>query len=143
MIIPDTNLLLFAVNEHYEQHDSARNWWKETLYHREVGLPLVVQLGFLRIGCNERIFHPPASVFLLIERLELWLALPNVRSIEPGPRHYTLMSSLLESRKNSYPGSRLTDFHLAALAMEHRATLCSNDQGFADYAGLTWDDPLG
>jgi len=129
MIIPDTNLLLFAVNEHYEQHDSARNWWKETLYHREVGLPLVVQLGFLRIGCNERIFHPPA--------------LPNVRSIEPGPRHYTLMSSLLESRKNSYPGSRLTDFHLAALAMEHRATLCSNDQGFADYAGLTWDDPLG
>ncbi|RKX35087.1 MAG: type II toxin-antitoxin system VapC family toxin [Verrucomicrobia bacterium] len=142
MIIPDTNLLLFAVNEHYEQHDSARAWWKEVLTNREVGLPLVVQFGFLRIGSNERIYHPPASVFLLMERLELWLALPNVRSIQPGPRHYALMSNLLEDRKNSYPGSRLTDFHLAALAMEHRATLCSNDQGFADYTGLSWNDPL-
>jgi toxin-antitoxin system PIN domain toxin len=143
MIIPDTNLLLFAVNEHYAQHEPARKWWKETLSNREVGLSLVVQLGFLRIGSNERIFHPPASVFLLMERLELWLALPNVRSIQPGPRHYTLMSRLLESRNNSYPGSRLTDFHLAALAIEHRATLCSNDRGFADFAGLAWDDPLG
>ena len=47
MIIPDTNLLLFAVNEHYEQHGSARKWWKAALANREIGLPLVVQLGFL------------------------------------------------------------------------------------------------
>lgn len=36
----------------------------------------------------------------------------------------------------------MTDAQLAALAIEHRATLHSNDTDFARFAGLSWANPL-
>jgi uncharacterized protein len=35
-----------------------------------------------------------------------------------------------------------TDAHLAALAIEHGALLCSCDADFSRFAGLRWVDPL-
>ncbi|MGH9164539.1 MAG: PIN domain-containing protein [Acidimicrobiales bacterium] len=35
-----------------------------------------------------------------------------------------------------------TDAHLAALAIEHGAELCSCDVDFSRFAGLRWSDPL-
>lgn len=142
MIIPDVNLLLYSINEHYPEHDGARRWWIDVLRHREVGMPLVVQLGFLRIGSNDRIFNPPASVVLLMERIDLWMGLPNVRAIQPGPRHFDILHKLVEAQDDSYPGSRVTDYHLAALAIEHGATLFTHDREFDRFAGLRWRDPL-
>jgi predicted nucleic acid-binding protein len=34
------------------------------------------------------------------------------------------------------------DVHLAALAIEHGLTLCSNDRGFAQFPKLHWMNPL-
>ena len=34
------------------------------------------------------------------------------------------------------------DAHLAALATEHQATLCSTDADFARFPGLKWESPL-
>ncbi len=34
------------------------------------------------------------------------------------------------------------DAHLAALAIEHGATLCSADEDFGRFPGLVWMDPL-
>jgi predicted nucleic acid-binding protein len=40
--------------------------------------------------------------------------------------------------------SRLvSDAHLAALAIEHGLTVCSNDGDFAKFPGLKWQNPLG
>jgi predicted nucleic acid-binding protein len=36
----------------------------------------------------------------------------------------------------------VTDAHLAALAIEHGAVLCSADADFSRFAGLTWVNPL-
>ena len=35
-----------------------------------------------------------------------------------------------------------TDAHLAALAVEHQAELCSTDADFARFPGLRWRNPL-
>jgi predicted nucleic acid-binding protein len=35
-----------------------------------------------------------------------------------------------------------TDAHLAALAIEHGAELCSTDVDFSRFAGLHWTNPL-
>jgi predicted nucleic acid-binding protein len=40
-------------------------------------------------------------------------------------------------------GNLTTDAHLAALAIEHGAELCSSDTDFSRFAGLRWADPLG
>jgi len=39
-------------------------------------------------------------------------------------------------------GNDLNDAWLAALAIEHGATLVSTDTGFARYPGLTWQNPV-
>jgi uncharacterized protein len=36
----------------------------------------------------------------------------------------------------------VTDAHLAALAIEHNATLYSNDSDFGRFSGLKWVNPL-
>jgi predicted nucleic acid-binding protein len=41
------------------------------------------------------------------------------------------------------PAGHLTgDAHLAALAIEHGAVVCSSDTDFARFTGLRWVDPL-
>ncbi len=35
-----------------------------------------------------------------------------------------------------------TDAHLAALAIEHQAEICSTDSDFARFPGLLWKNPL-
>lgn len=39
-------------------------------------------------------------------------------------------------------GNLTTDAHLAALALEHGAELCSLDPDFSRFPGLRWLDPL-
>jgi uncharacterized protein len=39
-------------------------------------------------------------------------------------------------------GNITTDAHLAALAIEHSAQLCSADTDFGRFRGLRWTNPL-
>lgn len=39
-------------------------------------------------------------------------------------------------------GNLVPDAFLAALAIEHRATLVTSDRGFARFPGLAWTPPL-
>jgi hypothetical protein len=39
-------------------------------------------------------------------------------------------------------GNLTSDAHLAALAIEHGAELCSLDSDFARFPGLNWRNPL-
>ena len=60
--------------------------------------------------------------------------------LHPGPRHAELLSELLEPLGTA--GNLTTDAHLAALALEHRAELCSADADFSRFPGLRWSNPL-
>jgi predicted nucleic acid-binding protein len=67
--------------------------------------------------------------------------LSQVSILNPGPRHLELLETLLIQAGTT--GNLVTDAHLAALAIEHHCVLCSNDQDFARFDGLTWKNPLG
>ena len=60
--------------------------------------------------------------------------------VHPGDRHAIVLRGLLASR--GMAGNLVSDAHLAALAIEHGAELCSCDTDFARFAGLRWVDPL-
>ena len=65
---------------------------------------------------------------------------PPVIVIDSGPRHRTILRGLLSI---SGTGGNLTsDAHLAALALEHRAELCSFDRDFLRFPDLKWLNPL-
>jgi predicted nucleic acid-binding protein len=64
VIIPDLNVLLYAVDADSLRHQAARTWLVGAVNSgREVvGLPLVVRLGFLRLSTNPRVFPKPLAV---------------------------------------------------------------------------------
>lgn len=56
---------------------------------------------------------------------------PNVDVLTPGARHLEILDELLRTLGTA--GNLTTNAHLAALALEHRGELCSNDADFARF----------
>lgn len=141
MKLPDLNLLLYAIDEEAPRHERARSWLEETLSGTEaVGFAWMVMLGFVRISTNPAIFEQPLSVVQALDSVDGWLAQPCASAIAPTTRHPSLLRELLEPLGTA--GNLTSDAHLAALAIEHGAELCSCDTDFARFEGLRWRDPL-
>ena len=70
-----------------------------------------------------------------------WLSRPNVGLVQPTRRHLEVLGEM--ARAGKARGPLLTDAHLAALAVEHGATLCTSDRDFTRFPGLRLEDPLG
>lgn len=141
MLIADLNLLLYATNLDAPQHDRARRWWESAVGGDEVvGLAWVVILGFVRLATNPRIMSSPLTLAQALAVVAGWLAQPVVRVVEPTERHWGILKQLLED--NGAAGNLTSDAHLAALAIEHGATLCSADRDFARFAQLRWNNPV-
>lgn len=60
--------------------------------------------------------------------------------MHPGGKHATLLRRLVEPFGTG--GNLTTDAHLAALAIEHGAELCSADADFSRFPSLRWTNPL-
>ncbi|HNQ88200.1 MAG TPA: PIN domain-containing protein [Verrucomicrobiota bacterium] len=141
MILPDLNLLLYAYNPHTLQHEAARRWWEGAMNGDElIGLPLEVAFGFIRVATNPRL--GPARVALADARrvVESWLDLPQARVLSAGARHFTRVMDLMTAAMAA--GPVLSDAILAVYAIEHRATLFTNDGDFGRFPGLKWENPL-
>jgi uncharacterized protein len=141
MKIVDLNILLYAVNRDAEQHASARKWVDDILGGDElVGLPWIVLLGFLRIATNPRVFPKPLKPSDALAVVDAWLDQPAVVALAPGDGHWTILERLLAN--GGIGGNGTSDAHLAAIAIEHGAELCSADADFRRFEGLRWSNPL-
>jgi toxin-antitoxin system PIN domain toxin len=141
MILIDVNILLYAYDTSAPQHPAARRWLEEVLSQPEpVLLPWATILVFLRIATSPRILQHPLSISEAVETVDSWLALPNVAVVDAGERHWHILRDLLPASQSR--GPLVPDAHLAALAIEHGAVLCSNDRDFARFQGLRVKDPL-
>lgn len=141
MKLLDANLLIYAANQAAPRHEAARSWVNHTLSGSEtVALPWSVLLAFLRITTNPRVMQPPLSAAEAMSYVVGWLGVPSVTTPAPTSRHPVVLLQLLEA--TGVGGNLVSDAHLAALAVEHGATLCSCDTDFARFPGLDWLDPL-
>lgn len=141
MILPDVNLLVFAVDATSPFHARARAWWEGVLSSpRRVGLTYPSILGFVRLTTHRRVFASPLRIDEALGYVNGWLEQPNVSILLPTERHWQRLSQVL--RALGAGGNLTTDAHLAVLALEHGCTLQSNDADFARFAGLQWEDPL-
>jgi toxin-antitoxin system PIN domain toxin len=139
--IPDLNLLLYAVDDSTPAHDAALRWWNATLSGSEtVGLPWTVLLGFVRLTTNPRIVRSPMTPAAALDYVDRWLAHPATTVVDPTPRHARVLRDLLD--RSGTGGNLVADAHLAALAIEHGAELCSADRDFGRFPGLRWVNPL-
>ena len=141
MIVPDVNLLVYAHLAAFHEHAKAKVWWEGALNGTTpVGIAAPALFGFVRLATHRRVHEPPMSVEVALGHVESWLARPHVQLLLPGPRHLQLAFQLL--RKLGAAANLTTDVQLAALALEHRAELASNDADFGRFPGLRWVNPL-
>jgi uncharacterized protein len=136
----DANVLLYAVNEADPQHERARTWLDASLGKREaVGFAWVVILAFLRIATRPEVFPRPLTVEEATSTVSYWLGQPSAVSVDPTPRHLSILAGLL--RDSGAGGNLVTDAHLAALALDHQATVVTFDRDFARFEGVKWEAP--
>ena len=141
MIVPDTNLLVFAYNDGSPQHNDARRCWEELIDGNEVvGLPWVVTTGFVRLMANPSFVDSPLTPAAAADHVWDWLQFSHVTPIEPGPGHLVFFRQCL-----SVPGSGsnlVPDAHIAALAMEYDAEVHSADRDFERFPWVRWRNPI-
>ncbi len=141
MKLPDVNLLLYAYDSRSARHGPAREWLQQTLSGAEtVAMTWIVLLAFVRLSTRAAVVERPLDVDAAIGLVESWLAQPCVTVVNPTERHAALLRQLLLPLGAA--GNLTSDAHLAALAIEHGALLCSCDSDFSRFAGLRWVDPL-
>ncbi len=142
MILPDVNLLLYAYDSRSTRHAPARDWLQRTLSGAEtVGMSWLVLLAFIRLSTRAVVVERPLSADAAVGLVESWLAQPCVTVVNPTERHAPVLRELLHPLGTA--GNLTSDAHLAALAIEHGAVLCSCDSDFSRFSGLRWVDPLG
>jgi hypothetical protein len=139
--IPDLNLLMYAVDRDAPDHAAALDWWNLTLSGSEtVGLAWSVLLGFVRLTTNARVVRSPLTPEAALDYLDRWLGHPVTTVVDPTGRHAQVLRDLLAGTGTA--GNLVADAHLAALAIEHGAELCSADRDFGRFPGLRWSNPL-
>lgn len=141
MILPDVNLLVYAYNAAAPHHGRARDWWEDLMSRQApVGLAWAVVFGFVRLVTHPSVLADPLPPDRALDRVDEWFDCENVFVLEPGPRHLQIARGLFA--ETGVAASLTTDTHLAALAIEHRVELHSNDRDFERFPGLRFHNPL-
>jgi hypothetical protein len=97
-------------------------------------------MAFLRVTTNSSIFPHAYTIAEASQIVSEWLARPTVDILLPSVRHWTILHELLE--RGQVRGPLVSDAHVAALAIEHGATLYTTDRDFARFPGLKWTNPI-
>ena len=141
MIVPDINLLVYAYNEDAPQYQAALTRWIGLLNGTEsVGMPWAVSTGFVRVISNPSAVRSPLSALEAVDHVRHWLAYRHVTPISPGAGHLEFFRQNLAV--SGLGSSKVTDAHIAGLAVEHGAEIHSADSDFSKFPGLHWHNPL-
>ena len=124
-----------------EQHEASRAWLEAVLLAPDlVRFAWLTLWAFLRIATNPRAFERPLSTTEAEAAISSWLDQPAVGILEPGERHWDILRSVV--REGQAAGPLVMDAVLAAIALEHGATVCTTDRDFSRFSGLRWANPL-
>lgn len=140
MILPDVNVLLYAVNSASEQHRAALKALTEAFAGpRGVAFAWIVLLAFLRLSTRRGIFPKPLTVEDALRVIAHWLDHPQAQVVHPTPRHREVLGRFLVTAGTG--GNLTTDAHIAALAIEHGAAVLTFDRDFEHFAGVQCQVP--
>jgi len=141
VIVLDANILLYAYDASSPHNAAARAWLESTVANEgDVRLGVATMLAFIRIATDPRVYAAPMDAAEAIGLVAELLALPNVSLAVPGDRHWAVLAETAIAGQAR--GPMLMDAHLAALALEHGATLATSDRDFRRFPGLRLVDPL-
>lgn len=135
MHLPDVNVLLYAVNPSAAQHKVAKSAIEQALGSAAgMGIAWTALLGFIRLTTRTGIFAKPLTSEQALYVTRGWLEHPQAQILNPTDQHHAVLARLLIG--TGMAGNLTTDAHLAALAIEHGATLLTFDRDFERFPGL-------
>jgi toxin-antitoxin system PIN domain toxin len=141
VILVDANLLLYAYDPRAREHERSRAWLEAVLSGPDlVRFAWVTVWAFLRIATSPRVFERPLSVQEAEAAVSEWLAQPVAGILEPGERHWEVLRATL--RQGQASGPLVMDAVLAAIAIEHGATIFTTDRDFSRFADVKTMNPL-
>ena len=141
MILIDANLLLYAYDSESPHHEAARTWLETAMSSgHPLRFALITLLAFVRIASDRRIYTRPLSPAETCSLIEQWLSRSNVRLLQPGPRAWRLLKAMCEDGQAR--GAMVMDAHLAALAMEHGASIATSDRDFLRFPNIKIVNPV-
>ncbi len=141
MILLDANVLIYAIDADSPHHRPARRWLENALSGtRPVGLAWIVILAFLRLTTRPGILRKPLPPERAMAFVDEWLGQPSVGAVSPGQGHWAILRKLL--RDSGTAGNLTSDAHLAAVALELGASVCSTDADFDRFPGVERISPL-
>lgn len=141
MILLDANLLLYAWDASATHHERARTWLEAKVSEGEpVRVAWVTILAFIRIATNFRGVQQPMTPLEACQAMSSLLDQPSVEILDAGPRHWGILARLIDASGSR--GALIMNAHLAALALEHGAILCTHDRDFLRFDGLRVEFPL-
>jgi len=129
MVVLDVNILLAAFLAGHPQHAESRGWLTELLSTDQVVVPDVVWAGLVRIATNPRIVNPPATIS------EVAAFIAEVRGQPSYRMDVRAMTSPVEvflaiCQAGGVIGNKVSDAYIAAIAIEHGASIATWDKDF-------------
>ena len=136
----DANVLIYAVDRSAEHHVESKEWLDSALTDREtVLMPWVSLLAFVRLVSHPSIFEHPLPVHQALDVVDGWLAAPAVVVPQPDERHVQRLRALLQATGRG--ANLVNDGHLAAMALQYRATIVTFDSDFGRFPCVQWQRP--
>lgn len=140
MKVVDANVLLYAVDRGAEHHQVSKAWLDTALAGPEtVLLPWLSLLAFLRISTHPAVHDQPLSVDQALDIVDVWVKAPATITTEPDGAHVSRLRTVLGATGRG--GNLVNDAHLAALALQHRATVVTFDSDFGRFPEVHWERP--
>ena len=133
MTLFDVNVLIYAHRAELPQHRAALKLVTATVEGNEAfGVADLVLSSLLRIATHHRAFNPHSTINEALAFCEAVRGAPAAVLLEPGPRHWGILTELC--RQPGIKGPLVTDAWIAALAIEHRCELLTEDGDFKRFA---------
>ncbi len=141
MRLVDVNLLLYAYDRTASLHEPAKTWLTAEFNAREpTALSYATVLAFVRITTTPRIMREPFDIRTACEIVDEWFRQPSVVLLGPTEQHWPIFRDIAVTSQCS--AGLVPDADLAAAALEHGATLCTNDRDFSRFPKLRVEYPL-
>ena len=141
MILPDVNVLLYALRRDAANHAPYRDWLHEVINGDEpFGVSTQVLSSVLRISTHPNAFSPASTWAQSFEFCRGILEASHCVVVRPGARHWAIFTDLCE--QSAAKGNLVSDAWFAAMAIEAGCEWITTDRDYARFPGLRWRTPF-